>query len=100
MWRSSSLALALMGCVFCAWLWLVQPPHTSSQEVITVSLISVKNTSSADMRRKKKHISIPRIMLDLYEQAAASRHLGGTSLLPDVVRGLTPKTTGGAQSNL
>jgi hypothetical protein len=119
MWWQSSVVLALIS-LFCTWLWIVQLPPTETQNVITtkveVSVIGNAVTSettnnskknifkSTDKRfgtadiHKKKHLhKVPQFMLDLYEQATAIGHSGRTGsgrLIPDVVRGLTPRTTG------
>lgn len=120
MWLQSSAILALVT-LFCTWLWIVQLPPTDTQNVITtkveVSLVdtavtssgttnnSKKNTFKSTNKRfgiaethKKKHLhKVPQFMLDLYEQATATGHssrTGSGRLIPDVVRGLTPRTTG------
>jgi hypothetical protein len=118
MWLQSSVVLALIT-LFCTSLWIVQLPQTDTQNVITtkveVNLVgqvvtssettnnSKKNTFKSTNKRfetadfhKKKH-KVPQFMLDLYEQATATEHssrTGSDRLIPDVVRGLTPRTTG------
>ena len=119
MWWQSSVVLALIS-LFCTWLWIVQLPPTDTQNVITtkveVSVIGKTVTSSettnnskknifkstdkrfgnADIHKKKHLHKVPQFMLDLYEQATAIGHsslTGSGRLIPDVVRGLTPRTT-------
>lgn len=120
MWLQSSAFLALIT-LFCTWLWIVQLPPTDTQNVITtkveVSLVDKAVTSSettnnskkstfkstnkrfeiADVHKRNHLHKVPQFMLDLYEQATATGHSsrsGSDRLIPDVVRGLTPRTTG------
>lgn len=120
MWWQSSVVLALIS-LFCISLWIVQLPPTDPQNVITtkveVSVIGKALTSSeitnnskkntfkstdkefgiADIHKKKHLQKVPQFMLDLYEQSTATRHssrTGSGRLIPDVVRSLTPRTTG------
>jgi hypothetical protein len=120
MWWQSSVVLALIS-LFCVSLWIVQLPPTDPQNVITakveVSVIGKALTSSettnnskkntfkttdkefgiADIHKKKHLHKVPQFMLDLYEQSTATRHssrTGSGRLIPDVVRSLTPRTTG------
>jgi hypothetical protein len=121
MWWPSSVALVLLSLIFCTWLWIVQLPFTKTQDVITtnveVNVIGEAMTSSQktnnsvknivkstdkpfgilDIRKKKQSHIVPRYMLDLYEKATAARQnslTGSEIIIPDVVRGLTPRTTG------
>jgi hypothetical protein len=114
MLRQSSVVLALMSLMFCTWLWIVQLHPTNTQGVITttveVNIIdktsrtfngSVKNdlkltdeqVGAFDVRNKKQRHIVPRFMLDLYEQATAARQTSARRT-PDVVKSLTPRTTG------
>lgn len=115
------MVLALMSVTFCTWLWIVHLPPTNTQDVITtnveVSVIGeavaysetsnvstkyiVKSTGKpfgiSDVRKRKQRHIVPRFMLDLYEKATAARYssrTGSGRFVPDVVRSLTPKTTG------
>lgn len=117
LWQSS-VVLALLSLMLCTWLWIVQLPPIHTQDVITttveVNLIdktsktfnsSMKNvfkltdkqTGPLDVHKKKQRHVVPRFMLDLYEKATAARQnsrIGGGRFIPDVVRSLTPRTTG------
>lgn len=112
------MVLVLMSLMFCTWLWFVQLHPMSTQDVITtmveVNIVdktsktfnsSAKNVlkltdeqaEALDIRNKKQHHVVPRFMLDLYEKAIAARQnsrTGSGTLIPDVVRSLTPRTTG------
>jgi hypothetical protein len=121
MWWQRSVLLALMSVTFCTWLWIVQLPPTNTQDVITTNVevnvigetvtysetsnvstkLIVKSTGkplgTSDIRKRKRRHIVPRFMLDLYEKATAARHssrTGSERFVPDVVRSLTPKTTG------
>jgi hypothetical protein len=121
MWWQRSVVLVLMSLTFCTWLWIVLLSPTNTHDVITtnveVSVIgeavayseitniskknAVKSTGKpfgiSDVHKRKQYRIVPRFMLDLYEKATAARHnsrTGGGGFTPDVVRSLTPRTTG------
>jgi hypothetical protein len=119
LWQSS-VVLALMSLMFCTWLWIVQLPPTNTQDVITTTVeVSVidkamasetinnsvksvfksrdKQLAALDVHKKKQRHIVPRFMLDLYVKATAARQnsrIGSVRFIPDVVRSLTPRTTG------
>jgi hypothetical protein len=118
MLRQSSVVLVLMSLMFCTWLWIVQLHPMSTQDVITTTVevnivdktsktlnssvktvlrLTDEQTGALDIHNKKQRHVVPRFMLDLYEKATAARQnsrTGSGTLVPDVVRSLTPRTTG------
>ncbi|XP_069705403.1 dorsalin-1-like [Periplaneta americana] len=116
----NSVALLLMSLLFCTWLWVSQLPHINSQDMITTnvevslrgetvapsviannSAKSVVQTTSKvhenkDVHKHKQRHSVPQFMLDLFERATAAKQNNPSdsgTFIPDVVRGLTPRTT-------
>jgi hypothetical protein len=70
---------------------------TFNSSIKHVFKLSDKQIGALDVHKKKQRHIVPRFMLDLYEKATAARQksrIASGRFIPDVVRSLTPRTTG------